>query len=181
MRQIELGQDFQFDQELSRAKVIANILIAANGTTTLGSASGPLRTPEDAVRFHQIRKIAHAILIGGSTFRNEPYTNCPIPVMVSSKTLTPISNDKLSIANLDPNSMLRSALEKYQGPILVEGGVNFLTPLLDSKAIELLFISRSPVLGDGNQFPQRLLEQNYSLVDKKNIGATIFEVWKSKI
>lgn len=165
-------------EQLSQAQVLANILIAANGMTTLRAGSSSLRTPEDGARFHAIRRAAKAIVVGGSTYRNEPYRNSPIPILVSSKSLKPINTPTLLIADLAPGALVQKALEKYSSPILIEGGPSFITPLLQAKLIDLFFISRSPVLGDGNPFPQELLERNYERAEVEKVGATTFEIWK---
>lgn len=175
-----LGIKNNLDEELSQAQVLANILIAANGKTTLRASSSPLRTPEDGARFHAIRRAAKAIVVGGSTYRNEPYKNSSIPILVSSKSLKPKKTPTLLIADLAPGALVQKALEKYSNPILIEGGPAFLTPLLEAKLIDLFFISRSPVLGDGNSFPHDLLEQNYTQTAIEHVGLTTFETWKPR-
>ena len=166
------------NKELSQVQILANILIAANGNTTLRASSSALRTPEDGARFHAIRRAAKAIVVGGSTYRNEPYRNSAIPILVSSRNLKPIDSPTLFIADLAPRELVRFAVERFSGSILIEGGPGFLTPLLDDKMIDTLFISRSPVLGDGNPFPQELLERSYERTDIERVGATTFETWK---
>lgn len=165
---------------LQAAGVVANILIGANGATTLGEKSAPLRTAEDGTRFHAIRKIAKVVLIGGNTFRSEPYQRSTLPVMVSSNSLTPRTEANLVIAKLPPQSLISEALNRFPSPILIEGGPQFVTPLLREKLIDLILISRSPNCGNGNFFPEELLEANYKKVQSENLGVTKFEAWSPK-
>ncbi|MEY2663219.1 MAG: hypothetical protein RIR35_27, partial [Actinomycetota bacterium] len=100
------------------ARAIANILVASNGATTLNGKSSGLRTLEDAQRFHMIRKLAKAVLIGGNTYRSEPYNKSPIPVFVSSKTLAETSTSKLNIKNATPIKLLQAALNQVGSPVI---------------------------------------------------------------
>lgn len=165
---------------LQAARVVANILIGANGATTLDEKSSPLRTAEDGARFHAIRKLAKVVLIGGNTFRSEPYQKSALPVMVSSNTLTPRTEANLVISKLPPQILISEALDKFSSPILIEGGPQFVTPLLREKLIDLFLISRSPACGDGNFFPVELLEENYEKVQSEIKGLTNFEIWSAK-
>ncbi len=164
----------------ARAKVLANIMVGSNQATSAGGRSSPLRTPEDGIRFHQVRALAKALIIGGNTFRNEPYQNAPPPVFVASATLTPIQDEKLYVANLSPRDLITVALEKFGAPVLIEGGVNFLQPLIQDKAIEALLITRTPKSGDGDFWDDVLLEKNYELDSNENASGSKFEIWRPK-
>ncbi len=160
------------------ARAIANILVASNGATTLNGKSSGLRTLEDAQRFHMIRKLAKAVLIGGNTYRSEPYGKSPIPVFVSSKTLAETSTSKLNIKNATPITLLEAALSQVGSPVIIEGGPRFLNPLITSRSINSLFISRVPKSGDGDFFDESELKRNYHLVESEIINDTVFEIWQ---
>lgn len=160
------------------ARAIANILVASNGATTLNGNSSGLRTIEDAQRFHVIRKLAKAVLVGGNTYRSEPYSKSPIPVFVSSKTLAETSTSKLNIKNATPIKLLESALSQVGSPVIIEGGPRFLNQLITSKLINSLFITRVPKSGDGDFFDESELKSNYQLVESEFINDTVFEIWQ---
>lgn len=164
-----------------KPKVIANLLLASNGATTIDAKSAALRTPEDGKRFHEIRKMVKAILIGGNTFRQEPYSKTEMPVLVSSSRLKDSQSSNVSanvfVMNLNPAALIEQALEKFGSPVLVEGGPKFLAPLIAKQAIDQLFISRVPKAGNGNYFDLENLIKHYQLLSKQNANNTIFETW----
>lgn len=159
------------------AKVLANIMVASNQATSSGGRSSPLRTPEDGARFHQIRALSKALIIGGNTYRHEPYKKTQLPVYVASKTLAPINSDKLLIAPLSPKELVSIAQESVGTPVLIEGGVNFLRSLIEEKAIDALFITRVLCLGDGDYWNEELLQENFELLQAEEISASKFEIW----
>jgi dihydrofolate reductase len=164
----------------AQAKILANIMVGSNQATSAAGRSSPLRTPEDGIRFHQVRASAKALIIGGNTFRNEPYQKAPLPVFVASANLTPIQDEKLYVANLSPRELIAVALKKVGAPVLIEGGVNFLQPLIQDKSIEALLITRTPKSGDGNFWDDVLLEKNYELTSHENASGSKFEIWRPK-
>lgn len=159
-------------------QVIANLLIAQNGATTIKGHSSGLRTREDGERFHEIRKEAKAVIIGGNTFRNEPYRKSTIPVFVASKTLAEQNTKNLQISNLAPEELLAIAKDQVGVPVLVEGGPNFLAPLLALRVIDRFYISRVSFSGDDNYFTDYLLQLNYQKIDSFSKNETIFETWE---
>lgn len=159
-------------------RVVANLLLAKNGATTIKGHSAGLRTREDGERFHEIRKSAKAALIGGNTFRNEPYNKSVIPVFVSSNTLPEQNTRNLQISKLSPEELLAVAIETVGVPVIVEGGPNFLAPLLASKAIDRFYISRVLISGDDNYFSEQLLQVNYKKIESFSKNETTFETWE---
>lgn len=162
------------------AKVLANILVGSNRATSAGGRSSPLRTPEDGIRFHQVRELAKALIVGGRTFRAEPYQKASLPVFVSSSTLTPIQNEKLFVAKLSPKELIAVALEKVGAPVLIEGGVNFLQPLVKDRAIDALLITRTPLPGDEDFWDDQFLKQNYEVISNEHVLGSNFEIWGPK-
>lgn len=170
----------ELSKDVGSARVIANIMVAPNLATTLNQTSKPLRTPEDGLRFHQLRKLAKAILIGGQTYRTEPYRNPPKPLYVSSKSLSEMTSPDLTISADQPIDLIEFALNKHGAPILIEAGPKLLAQLMLNKKLEKLFISRVPHLGDGDFFDQALLESRYSKAKHQIIGESAFELWELK-
>jgi riboflavin biosynthesis pyrimidine reductase len=161
-------------------EVFANLIIAANSATTLAEKSAPLRTPEDALRFHQIRKRARAILIGGNTYRNEPYHKTPLPLLVTSNKEKSITSQQLSISAQPPEALIKQGLKRFGAPILIEGGPRLLEPLIAGRIIDQLFITRVTISGDGNFWNDDLLTRNYLLDESEMIGKTVFEIWRPR-
>ena len=54
---------------MKRERVLANMVIGANGATLLNHDSAQLSPPADRTRFHEIRKMSKALVVGGRTFR----------------------------------------------------------------------------------------------------------------
>ena len=172
-------------------KILANLLVAANGATTQGGRSAPLSPPDDRRRFHAIRSQAKAIVIGGNTFRNEPYSRTPIPLYVATShpPLDPPLDPPLQESGSTPlrcflikapTEVVDRALTEQGAPILVEGGVRFLTTLIEKKVIDTFYLTRVPKRGDGNFFDDSLLKERYSLAHSEVENDTMFEVWKPR-
>ena len=163
------------------AQILANLVIARNGATSIRGSSRPLSTPEDRKRFHALRKGASAIAIGGPTFRTEPYENLKIPLFVATRdSSTEIggSSSDVRFYNLSPLELLQVARKEIEGAILIEGGVNFLRDLIAAQVIDQIFISRVDLDGDDYLLDEEALRLNYRLVSTESIGETNFEIWE---
>ena len=163
------------------AQILANLVIARNGATSIRGSSRPLSTPEDRKRFHALRKGASAIAIGGSTFRTEPYENLKIPLFVATRdSSTEIggSSSDVRFYNLSPLELLQVARKEIEGAILIEGGVNFLRDLIAAQVIDQIYISRVDLDGDDYLLDEEALRLNYRLVSTESIGETNFEIWE---
>jgi riboflavin biosynthesis pyrimidine reductase len=163
------------------AQILANLIIARNGATSIRGSSRPLSTPEDRKRFHALRKGASAIAIGGSTFRTEPYENLKIPLFVATRdSSTEIggSSSDVRFYNLSPLELLQVARKEIEGAILIEGGVNFLRDLIAAQVIDQIYISRVDLDGDDYLLDEEALRLNYRLVSTESIGETNFEIWE---
>mgnify|MGYP006286399139 CR=1 FL=1 len=64
--------------------LISNLIIGSNEATTLAGSSFGLSFPADKERMQIIRGEAGAILVGGNTYRSEPYQRLEKPVLVAS-------------------------------------------------------------------------------------------------
>ena len=160
-----------------KSKVRANLLVAANGATTFEGSSRKLSPKADRVRFHELRRQADILLIGGNTFRNEPYLGLSIPVFVSTRS--PNKHDKspnVEFFKLSPLQLVMKTKEKYHS-ILVEGGANFLMELISALAIDELLITRVERSGDENFFDEELLTKKYRRILRSEVEGAIFENW----
>jgi riboflavin biosynthesis pyrimidine reductase len=162
------------------ARVLANIMVGSNQATSALGKSSPLRTPEDGIRFHQVRARAKALIIGGNTYRNEPYQKSPLPIFVASSSLSPIQSETLTITPVSPKELISLAQERVGSPVLIEGGVNFLNSLIEEKAIDALLITHTPNSGDGDFWNDESLKSNYKLFSHEKVSKSIFEIWIPK-
>ena len=138
------------------------MVIGANGATSLNNDSAELSPPADRKRFHEIRKMSTALVVGGNTFRREHYSKAPMPVYVATQTPTSSTSTSIFIVAA-PEIVVRKALEDSNGAVLIEGGIRFIAPLLAKGVIDRLFLTRSPISGDGDFFDFENLHRNYQL------------------
>ncbi len=171
--------DAPANQKASSTHVIANLVVAANGATTMAGRSAPLSSASDRQRFHQIRSKARSIAIGGNTYRSELYGNTKLPVLVATRQVPHAreSEGLVHFLNNSPAEVIGIALSEYGEPVLVEGGVNFLRPLIEQRLIDAFYITRSRNSGDGNFLDCSLLDTNYELIDSESLEENDFEVW----
>ena len=162
-------------------KTMANIILARNLATSLGGSSRALSPKSDRIRFHQIRTLAKAILIGGQSYRNEPYSKLSLPLYISSRTLNEGAAGNKFIFNQDPAWLINRALLEQGYPVLIEGGVNFISNLISESLIDLLYITRVNQDGDGHFFDESQLLQNYERQSIEDIDGASFESWGVKL
>ena len=113
-------------------RVAANLVLGADGSSTLRGSSAGLSFPADRERFHQLRRDFGAILIGGNTARNEPYQKTPLPLIVLTRQGLPdrLSSNPIATAwDLSFRDAVATATAQY-GDRLIEAG-----PALVSAAI----------------------------------------------
>lgn len=164
---------------MKRERVLANMVIGANGATSLDHDSAALSTPADRKRFHEIRKMSTALVVGGNTFRREHYSKAPMPVYVATQTPTSSTSTSIFIVAA-PEIVVRKALEDSNGAVLIEGGIRFIAPLLAKGVIDRLFLTRSPISGDGDFFDFENLHRNYQLDSSNKVDDVTFEEWTPK-
>ena len=168
-------------KQVPQVKTMANILLARNLATSLGGSSRALSPKSDRIRFHQIRTLAKAILIGGQSYRNEPYSKLSLPLYISSRTLNEGAVGTKFIFNQDPAWLINRALSDQGYPVLIEGGVNFISNLISESLIDLLYITRVNQDGDGHFFDESQLLENYERQSTEIIDGASFESWGVKL
>ena len=160
--------------------VWANFLIAANGATTLRGSSSALSSRRDRQCFHDLRAEAKAIVIGGNTFRREPYRRSPLPLFVATRgdiEMLRQRNPLATFLHLSPEEIVEQTRKAVGDPILIEAGGRFLSPLLRNTAITLLHLTRSKASGDGDFY---LLDDDlhhYQCVELEEFPEESFERW----
>ena len=159
-------------------RVLANLVLGSDGSTTLGGSSKALSTATDRKRFHELRAQASAILIGGNTARTEPYATTPVPLAVITRTGDiPDSvrgNPKAQIWELDPISAIKKAGEEFGGNILVEGGINLIQELLIANQIDELYLTLSNKSGGENVNDLSALTRDFTVESSEKIDGETF-------
>jgi len=159
--------------------LISNLIIGKNGATTLEGSSYGLSFPADKEQMLKIRGIAGAILVGGATYRSEPYQSLDKPVLVSSTQGEDLPKPRLGeILNLSPVDLADYALKSYPSPVLVEGGRDFLLPLLKSRKISKMYLTVSETSGDDRFVDYFQLTAGMKLKERTKFPEGIFEVWE---
>ena len=134
--------------------IAANLVIGVDGSTTLGGSSKGLSTSVDRSAFHLLRQQFQAILIGGNTARNEPYSKTPLPLIVLSHRVLEgavAGNPLAERWDMPLRDALLKARSRY-GRVLMEAGPTLLTEALSEKLIDELFLTLSPLSGGDNHF-----------------------------
>lgn len=169
---------------MHQPEILANLLVGSNGATTKDGSSKALTHPLDRERFHKLRQRARAIVIGGSTFRNEPYLRSTsrdneneIPLYVATR-ISGLVNPNTIFSSLNPILIVRQALSDAGSPILIEGGVNFLRELIAATLIDELYITRVEKVGDGLFLDEDFLTSKYALLEWQDEGEIRFEIWR---
>ena len=155
--------------------VFANLVIGQDGSTTANGASAQLSSPEDRKRFHELRKRADAILIGGNTARNEPYGSTPKPLIIVTKmdSITEVEkNPNAIISHNHPKESIKEAQKKFGENILIEGGPKLLLEVIE--AIDELYITIANRSGDGQQVSFDGLTRNFIMENMEKINGEIF-------
>ena len=158
--------------------IMANLVMGSDGSTTHSGSSKPLSSPSDRARFHELRALASAILIGGNTARNEPYASTPVPLIVITKTgqipESVLANHQLNIWELDPISAVAKAKKEFGENILVEGGIALLKELLLANMIDELYLTISAKTGGQNIYDLSALTRNFTVESSEKFGDETF-------
>lgn len=160
------------------SQVMANLVIGSDGSTTVAGSSKTLSSPQDRLRFHELRAQASAILIGGNTARNEPYASTPLPLIVISRTgnipESVLANPLLHVWELDPISAVQRARTEFGENILVEGGIELLRELLAAEVIDQIFLTISEKTGGENIYDLSALTRNFTVESSEKFGNETF-------
>ena len=161
--------------------MIANLVIASNGATTLGGSSVGLSSPVDRKHFHDLRAKATAIVVGGKTFRNDPYGRTPKPLFVASRQVTPemqAKNRDAIFKTLSPSDLAHEVISQCGAPVLVEGGLEFISTLIVDGILDQLFLTRTTIAGDGIHLFDEALLRGFNLVSVEHSEGERFEIWQ---
>ena len=164
----------------------ANLIVGADGSTTLAGSSIGLSTDEDRRRFHELRAKNDLILIGGNTARREPYKRTPIPLYILTHTKVRLQpkNQLAKQFALSPAEMiyqLKSSFNPDQsGPIkmLVEAGVTLLRQMIYDGLIDHLYLTVNLEKTGENSISIEDLTNSFELISRENITTCDFLYYK---
>lgn len=152
-------------------RVAANLVLGADGSTTLDGSSNGLTFPADRVRFHQLRREFKAILIGGNTAREEPYTKTPLPLIVlSHQPLTFLleSNSNAMVWNVPIPTAISRANGIY-GDLLLEAGPALVSEAVIAGLLTELFLTISPKTPAENQIDLAKLTATATQISEERV------------
>jgi riboflavin biosynthesis pyrimidine reductase len=157
-------------------KVRANILIDPDGRVRSGRNSSPLSSPADRARFHQLRHWADCIVVGGATFRSEPYQNSSR----NEKEGAPIITFSRSSEEITDWRKAFNEISSHHGDqILVEAGPNLLHQLINAGIIDELYLTRTQRESEDLESPRFDLAwiDGWPLVSREISSEDLFEVY----
>jgi len=159
-------------------RILANLVLGSDGSTTLEGSSKALSSASDRKRFHELRALASAILIGGNTARTEPYATTPVPLVVITRSgeipESFRSNPKAQIWELDPVSATNRAREEFGGNILIEGGMRLIQELLIANQIDELYLTLSNKSGGENVYDLSALTRDFTVESSEKLDGETF-------
>lgn len=156
--------------------VIATINIGANGATTLGGQSKPLSTPADRARFLALHHSAGSIILGRNSLQSESYQGSKAKLFVFTRKRISSDRDSETITYIDSSHGLKGAMQKVieEGakPILVEAGPTLIFALVKVGCIDELYLSISPIDGDGNFLSISKLLKSFEVESEETVEST---------
>ena len=136
--------------------VIATINVGSNGATSKNGSSRELSTSADRNRFLALHQSAGSFIVGRRSFAAESYSASHAPIYIFTRN--PLgeapSHLKSPVIEIDTSNNLAAAMRDLittaARPIIVEAGITLLLPLIEIGAIDELYLSLSPIEGDGD-------------------------------
>lgn len=154
-------------------RVIANLVIGADGCTTLDGRSRGLSSAEDRTRFHTHRSQADLLLIGANTARHEPYRSTPLPLVVVTHGQMPeevCANPRAHVRSGD----LSQIIHELDGVVLIEAGPQLLKEALKQQLVDEVFITQTNVVSGENCIDINSFFSGYKESAREEIGEEVF-------
>jgi riboflavin biosynthesis pyrimidine reductase len=123
-----------------------------------------------------LRKEFGAILIGGNTARNEPYSKTPIPlIVVSSRALSgsALTNPLALLWDLPLPAAIGRATELY-GDLLIEAGPVLVKAALAEGLLTELYLTISDSIGGENPIAAAELTAGASEISREKVEGGLF-------
>ncbi len=156
--------------------VIASLVLAADGSSTLAGTSDTVTTAIDRQRFLARRRTCHAILIGGNTARIERYERTPVPLVILSHARPDLLdvNPKAHWWSISPIQAVARAHWEFGSRLSIEGGIAFISELLEANLITQLELSITSHVGGENRVDYLDLLSHFEKIETEEIEGTIF-------
>ncbi len=153
----------------SLPRVLACLVVGANGASTLGGVSRGISTGEDRARFLALRQSPKvgALVVGSRTAESEPYSKTPHPLFIYRRS-----------TGLSPGAFIDEMCEGITGAILCEGGVTLIHHLLTDESLDSFYLTRTRADGDGHFLDETLLRAKMSLSSREEVNGTTFELYE---
>lgn len=174
------------DPRTHEAWVMANIVIGADGSTTTNGRSAGLSSAMDRSRFHEIRRSAQAILIGGNTARTEPYSTSPKPLFVMSRQVSLPGklalNDSAHLVNTGLFEAIAQIRSLGFSKILIEAGPTILLEALNLKLLDGVYVTQTKITPNENlldvaRFNVLLKEQDFVESEQEEFAEEYFSFY----
>ncbi|MGI9194899.1 MAG: RibD family protein [Candidatus Nanopelagicus sp.] len=164
----------------------ANLVVGADGSTTLAGSSIGLSTDEDRRRFHELRSKNDLILIGGNTARREPYKRTPIPLYILTHTKVRLQpkNQLAKQFALTPAEMINELKSSFNPDkttpinLLVEAGPVLLQNMIKEGLIENLYLTVNLEKTGENSISIKDLTNSFELISREHIAPCDFFFYK---
>ena len=121
--------------------VLANLVVAQDGSTSAGGSSIGLTTQRDRARFHQLRSTADLIIVGGATARLEPYEKTPVTLLVITRSELSGRAASNPLARAF-NGTISEAVTNATGRILLECGRTLLLQAIQDNLVDELHLTQ---------------------------------------
>ncbi len=179
---VKATTDINLGNMTEQLSVRANIALGRDHSSTMGGTSRALSSPADRAKFHQMRAGFDALLIGGQSARLEPYQKTTMALYVASRSHE-IPEKLVGLKNLhwitqSPSEVLRVMVTDGYRRILVEGGINFLTALLNDGLVDEIALTLTCQSPGENQIDIKQLLQGFALVSSQEINDETFSLYR---
>lgn len=160
--------------------VIASLVVGINNATSKGGSSRPLSTPADRARFLQRHRSAAAFIIGKKTAAIEDYSKTGVPIFVLTRSPEALELTNPLIEQVNVEAGLADAVlhitTRITGDVVVEAGQSLLLELSREGLIDVLELTISPIVGDGDYLDlQKLLSYFVITSDLEVDGTRLLE------
>ncbi len=161
---------------LREMALIASLVVASNGATTLGGSSAPLSTPADRERFLATHRAAKAFIIGRQSALIESYGASDVPIYVFTRNTTPLQLlhplMKQVVVSGDLAQRVKEIAVNLEGDLVVEAGPTLLVALVEAGVIEILQLSLVEIEGDGDFIDAARLLSHFTVVTDVEVDHT---------
>lgn len=145
--------------------LIATLVVAGNGATSAGGNSVLLSSEPDRRRFLTLHRSAGAIITGKQSAASEDYSKTKVPIFVFTRNLDQLNFTHPTMEQITVDRGLaeiaRDIDKRIDGDIVIEGGRQLILAMAKEGAIDQLYLSISPVEGDGDFIDLNELLENF--------------------